>query len=64
MQSLQWIPEKKAAEFLHEIESGKSSPLNTITSGYHYHTVVAESEEILNAIGEELKIKGFWHKTA
>ncbi len=50
---------KKAAEFLHEIESGKSSPLNTITSGYHYHTVVAESEEILNAIGEELKIKGF-----
>ena len=50
---------KKAADFIREIRSGRSSPLNTITSGYHYHTVSAESEEILDAIGAELKEKGF-----
>lgn len=50
---------KKASDFVREIESGKSSPLNTITSGYHYHTVSAESEEILDAIETELKEKGF-----
>lgn len=50
---------KKVEDFIREIKSGKSSPLNTITSGYHYHTVTAESEEILAAIEEELKEKGF-----
>lgn len=50
---------KKASDFVREIASGKSSPLNTITSGYHYHTVSAESEEILDAIEKELKEKGF-----
>ncbi|MGN8631192.1 transcription repressor NadR [Blautia sp. HCP3S3_G3] len=50
---------KKASEFIKEIASGKSSPLNTITSGYHYHTVTAESEDILDAIEAELKEKGF-----
>lgn len=50
---------KKAAEFMKEIENGSSSPLNTITSGYHYHTVAAESTEILDAIEKELDIHGF-----
>lgn len=50
---------KKVADFLREIESGQSSPLNTITSGYHYHTVTAESEEILDTIEAELKEYGF-----
>lgn len=50
---------KKAEDFIREIESGKSSPLNTITSGFHYHTVKAESEQILNNIESELKEKGF-----
>lgn len=50
---------KKAAEFMNSIKSGKSSPLNTITSGYHYHTVFAESEEVLDAIEGELKLKNF-----
>lgn len=27
--------------FIHDIESGKSSPLSTATSGYHYHLVSA-----------------------
>lgn len=50
---------KKVAGFIREIESGKSSPLNTITSGYHYHTVTAESGDILDTIEEELREKGF-----
>lgn len=50
---------KKTEEFLREIANGRSSPLNTITSGYHYHTVTAESEEILDTIEEELREKGF-----
>ena len=35
--------------------SGKSRLLSRSTSGYHYHTVMADSEEILDAIQEELK---------
>ena len=50
---------KKVTEFMKEIESGISSPLNKITSGYHYHTVTAESEEILDAVEQELKEKQF-----
>lgn len=48
---------KKVLEFMKGIESGMSSPLNKITSGYHYHTVTAESEEILDAVEQELKEK-------
>ena len=50
---------KKVKDFLNGIESGKSSPLNKITSGYHYHTVTAESEEILDLIEDELKKEKF-----
>jgi predicted ATPase len=41
---------------------GKSSLLKNVTSGYHYHTIDAESEEILDAIQEELQQKGFLAK--
>lgn len=50
---------RRAAEFLADIRSGKSSPLKNITSGYHYHTVQADSEETLDLIGEMLREKGF-----
>ncbi|MCC8151760.1 MAG: transcription repressor NadR [Lachnospiraceae bacterium] len=33
-----------------DIRSGKSTPLKNITSGYHYHTVIAENEHILDLI--------------
>ena len=42
-----------------DLKSGKSSPLKNITSGYHYHTVEADSEETLDMIGEMLEEKGF-----
>lgn len=50
---------RKAAAFIDDIKSGKSSPLKNITSNYHYHTVSAESEEILDEIEEMLRSKGF-----
>ena len=48
--------------YLEEIRTGKSSLLKNVTSGYHYHTISAESEEVLDAIQEELKQKGFLAK--
>ncbi len=46
-------------QFLEEIQSGKSTPLKGITSGYHYHTISAPSEEILDLIEAELDQKGY-----
>lgn len=50
---------RMAAEFLEDIQSGKSSPLKNITSDYHYHTVSADSEETLDMIEQMLREKGF-----
>lgn len=50
---------KKVDAFLKNLQEGSSSPLKNITSGYHYHTVSAESEEVLDSIEEELREKGF-----
>ena len=50
---------KKAKDFIDDIKSGKSSPLKNITSNYHYHKVVADSEETLDMIEETLPEKGF-----
>ena len=46
-------------KFVSDLESGKSSLLSNATSGYHYHTVEADSEEMLDAIGSELDAAGF-----
>ena len=48
--------------YMEEISSCKSSLLKNVTSGYHYHTIDAESEEILDAIQEELQQKSFLAK--
>ena len=42
-------------EFMKGIHSGKSTLLKNVTSDYHYHTISADSEEILDDIEEELK---------
>ncbi|MBQ2810297.1 MAG: transcription repressor NadR [Clostridia bacterium] len=47
------------ANFLTDIASGKSSLLKNVTSGYHYHTIQAESAEILDIIEANLKENGF-----
>ncbi len=45
-------------QFIEGVRSGKSTELMAITGGYHYHTVRAESEEILNAIQQALDAQG------
>ena len=45
--------------YLEEIRSGKSSLLMKVTSGYHYHTVSADSKETLDLIQEKLAERGF-----
>ena len=45
--------------YLSSIQEGKSVPLLNLTSGYHYHTVLAENELILDAIQNKLEEYGF-----
>ncbi len=45
--------------YLESISSGNSVPLLNLTSGYHYHTVLAENELILDAIQHQLELNGF-----
>ena len=46
-------------EYIEKLKSGISKSLKDVTSGYHYHTVIAESEEVLDQIQEELQKRGF-----
>lgn len=46
-------------QFIEGVRTGKSSELMNITGGYHYHTVRAEAEEILDNIGKALEEKGY-----
>lgn len=46
-------------QFIEGVRTGKSSELMNITGGYHYHTIRAESDEILNKIGKALDDKGY-----
>ena len=48
--------------YLEDMNTGKSTLLMNVTSGYHYHTSVAESEETLDAIQEKLMQEGFLAK--
>ena len=46
-------------QFIEGGRSGKSTELMNITGGYHYHTVRAESEEILDNIQKALEEKDY-----
>lgn len=46
-------------QFIEGVRSGKSSELMNITGGYHYHTIRAESESVLDKIEEALQKKGY-----
>ena len=48
--------------FMKQLETGKSVPLMNVTSGYHFHHVTAESEEVLEEIEDALKEKGLLAK--
>lgn len=45
--------------FVNDLKTGKSTPLLNVTSGYHFHKIAAESEEILDEIVEALRDKNF-----
>ncbi len=46
-------------QFLEGVRTGKSTELMDITGGYHYHTVRAESEEVLDKIEKTLLSKQY-----
>lgn len=50
---------RDVAKFLDNINTGKSTPLLNVTSGYHFHLVSAETEEILNEIEAALREKNY-----
>lgn len=53
---------KDIRSYMEELSTGKSTLLMNVTSGYHYHTVVADDEQTLDMIQEELAKKGFLAK--
>ena len=46
-------------QFIEGVRTGKSTELMNITGGYHYHTIRADSEEILDNIEKQLNFKGY-----
>lgn len=46
-------------ELYRSLVSGASKPLMSVTDGYHYHTVSAASEQVLDEIEMALREKGF-----
>jgi len=46
-------------QFIEGVRTGKSTELMNITGGYHYHTVRADSEEILDKIEKALEKRGY-----
>lgn len=46
-------------ELYRSLVSGASKPLMSVTDGYHYHTVSAASEEVLDEIEKKLRFAGF-----
>ncbi len=53
---------KDVSDYMKNLSSGKSSYLKNVTSGYHYHTVSARSEAVLDMIQEKLNEQGFLAK--
>ena len=60
MQAQLGISSRRDVErFMADIRSGKSSPLLTVTSGYHFHHVSAPDDEILDEIERVLSERGY-----
>lgn len=49
---------RDVAKFITDIETGASTPLMQVTSGYHFHTIAADTEEILDEIEAALQDMG------
>lgn len=53
---------KDVQAFLQDLATGKSGLLKNVTSNYHYHTVSAPTEKLLDLIQQQLQEKGFLAK--
>lgn len=51
--------EPQIKQFIEGVRSGKSTELMDITGGYHYHTVRAESEAVLDRIAQALNDRNY-----
>lgn len=56
---LDLITRMHAEELHRSLVSGASKPLMSVTDGYHYHTVSADSEQSLDRIEGALRSRGF-----
>ena len=54
---------RQVKAFIDKTGNNEFKPLMALTKGNHYHTIEADSEEILNDIEEELMMRGFLVKT-
>lgn len=45
--------------FVQQVKKNATKPLNNLTDGIHYHTIEADSEQILDDIEMKLKEKGY-----
>ena len=50
---------RDAKNYVEEVNGDISLPLEMVTSGFHYHTVTADSIEILDEIQNELQNNGY-----
>lgn len=46
-------------EFMEKIRNRKSQSLMTLTAGKHFHTIEADSEQILHTIAQKLRNRGY-----
>ena len=56
---LDLVTKTHAEELYRSLVSGASKPLMSVTDGYHYHTVSADSEDTLDKIEAALRERGF-----
>lgn len=45
---------RDVVNFMEDLKSGVSTPLKNVTNGYHYHTIEADSENLLDEIENAL----------
>ena len=51
--------ERDVMEYMDSLKTGRSGPLKRVTSEYHYHTLEADNEEILDQTEKMLKDRGY-----
>ena len=51
--------QQDAQDFSQRLLACRDNPLKVLTDDFHYHTIAAPSEKLLDLIGRELAQKGF-----